>query len=89
MTRFSLASPGGGEDPTPFFHTLPYLVRLSNSIRGPKSEYPTRMEPKVHPNGSELEAAWTPLLESALAGEISVQEAARNIADIMRSIVSR
>lgn len=37
MTRFPLASPGGGEDPTPFFHTLPYLVRLSNSIRGPKS----------------------------------------------------
>ena len=52
-------------------------------------QYPTRMEPKVHPKGPELEAAWVPLLQNAFEGRASVHEVVTNLANVLRAILSR
>ena len=71
-----------------------YLPMLGQYVASPEQvalalQYPTRMEPKVHPKGPELEAAWVPLLQNAFEGRASVHEVVTNLANVLRAILSR
>jgi len=71
-----------------------YLPMLGQYVASPEQvalalQHPTRMEPKVHPKGPELEAAWVPPLQSAFEGRVSVHEAVANLGSVLRAILSR